>query len=78
VMKLPTTGLHRTFTHSLFTTLLLFAVFFIWPANSPENHSEATLASVFQVGFFFFTLFFLLLKRTQASTKKTARQTPEI
>ena len=29
VMKLPTDGLHRTFTHSLFTVLFLFGVFYL-------------------------------------------------
>ena len=29
VMKLPTTGLHRTFTHSIFTAVILFVVFYL-------------------------------------------------
>lgn len=29
VLKLPTAGLHRTFTHSLFTVLLLFGIFYL-------------------------------------------------
>lgn len=29
VMKLPIAGLHRTFTHSIFTVLLLFGVFYL-------------------------------------------------
>ena len=38
VMKLPTEGLHRTFTHSLFTALAVALVFYVIAALTRQTH----------------------------------------